>query len=187
MQKFHHGDWVRVADNHPFRHCGEAIIIASYAEQFGGDRGSSYTVHFRDRGQVSWYDEAVMTLIEPGRPDKLQAWRDELAATRRKQSDLDWIFANGPDVLAEASGASIGALAESLGVRNLWGTNGEGMTYYTNAIAVLSLAGVYLLAGDKAGWLAKCAELVALNEWTRACPSGAATNGGAMKGKKKKC
>jgi hypothetical protein len=170
MQKFQKGDWVRVAKDlgphmsHFTADC-EAIVIGSYADQYGGKserNKTQYTLHLKGRGQCSWYEQQQLTLIESGRLDKLQAWEDEAEAECKQKSDLDWIFANGPAVAEKPHGASIQALAECFGLTNLWGRNGEGITYYNNAMGTLGLAAPYLKAGDKAGWLARC-ELLRAN------------------------
>jgi hypothetical protein len=167
MQKFQKGDWVRVAKDlgpsmsHFAADC-EAIVVGSYKDQYGGNNIDSFTLHLKGSGQCSWYYASQLTLIESGRLDKLQAWEDEAEAERKEKSDLDWIFANGQAVAEKPHGASIQALAECFGLTNLWGRNGEGITYYSNAMGTLELAAPYLKAGDKAGWLARC-ELLQAN------------------------
>lgn len=167
MQKFQRGDWVRVVKDlgpsmsHFTADC-EAIVIGSYADQYGGSDHNSYTLHLKGRGQCSWYYGEQLTLIEAGRLDKLQAWEDEAKAEHEQKSDLDWIFANGSEVLERGTGSSIAALAACFGLTNLWGRNGEGITYYANAMGTLQMAAPYLKAGDKAGWLAHC-ELLKAN------------------------
>ena len=53
MQKFHKGDWVRVAKDlgpsmrHFTANC-EAIVIGSYADQYGGDCREDYTLHLKE-------------------------------------------------------------------------------------------------------------------------------------------
>lgn len=167
MQKFQKGDWVRIAKDlgpcmsHFTADC-EAIVIGSYKDQYGGDNTDSFTLHLKGGGQCSWYYASQLTLIESGRLDKLKAWEDEAEAERKQKGDLDWIFANGPAVAEKPHGASIQALAECFGLTNLWGRNGEGITYYSNAMGTLELAAPYLKAGDKAGWMARC-ELLRAN------------------------
>lgn len=51
---------------------------------------------------------------------------------------------------------SIEALAACFGLTDLWGSNGEGVTYRANATATLKLALPFLLRKDKEGWLAAC-------------------------------
>ena len=100
MQKFHKGDWVQVAKNlgshmsHFTADC-EAIVIGSYADQYGGENSKSYTLHLKGCGETSWYKEQQLTLMEGGRLDKLKHWEDEKEAECKQKGDLDWIFANG--------------------------------------------------------------------------------------------
>jgi hypothetical protein len=68
-------------------------------------------------------------------------------------SNLDWIFNNGKEVLRRPSGASIEALARSIGINNLWGSHGEGFIYIMNSLAVIDLARKFLENNDKSGWL----------------------------------
>ena len=159
MQKFHEGDWVQVAKDlglsmrHFTGDC-EAIVLGSYADQYGGSNHSIYSLHIKGPGRVSWYHEPQLTLIEIGRLDKLAEWEAKQEAERKQASNMDWIFANGADVLKSAHGATVQTLAECFGLTNLWGSHGEGMTYYSNAMGTLKLAAPFLLAGDKEGWMA---------------------------------
>ena len=183
MQKFHKGDWVRVAKDlgpcmsHFTADC-EAVVIGSYADEFGGGNDEDdedgdcreqhrYTLYLKDAGETSWYEEDQLTLIETGRRDKLKEWKAAARADEKQKSGLDWIFANGPEVLEHWYGASIQALANGFGLTDLWGRNGEGITYYGNAMLTLSRAAPYLKTGDKAGWLAHCAVLKANFEANR--------------------
>lgn len=166
MQKFNKGDWVRVAKDlgpsmsHFTSDC-EAIVIGSYADQYGGSDQNSYTLHLKGRGECSWYCGNQLTLIESRRMDKLKDWQDEEEAERKQKSDLDWIFSNGTAVAENPNGASIEALAACFGLTNMCGRSGEGITYYTNAKFTLELAIPYLKAGDRAGWLTLCESLKA--------------------------
>lgn len=157
-QQFHKGDHVKVADDlgdfmRHFQSGCEAIVIGSYADQYGGSDRNSYTLHIKGSGPTSWYYGSQLTLIEANRPDLLKQWEDEAEALRKQRSDHDWIFENGPEVLAKGYGASVAALARDVGVTNLWGSHGEGMAYYENSLRVLSIASPYLEKKDKAGWL----------------------------------
>ena len=165
MQKFQKGDWVRVAKDlgpsmkHFTADC-EAIVIGSYADQYGGNNHESYTLMLKGCGEVSWYYGGQLTLIESGRLDKLGQWKEEDEAECRQKSDIDWIFSNGEEVLKNPHGASIQALANYFGLTDLWGSHGEGFVYYGNAIGTMELAKPYLKTGDKAGWIARCAALM---------------------------
>lgn len=164
VERFHRGDWVRVAKDlgpsmrHFTADC-DAIVIGSYADQYGGKDHDSYTLHLEGRGQSSWYYGSQLTMIERNRPDKLQEWEDAAKAVATQKGSLDWIFSNGTHVLTYPHGASIEALARCFGLNNLWGSCGEGFVYYENATGTLRLATPFLQAGDKAGWLAFCEEI----------------------------
>ena len=160
-QKYKNGDLVRIADDlgptmRHFRSSADAIILYSYNDKFGCGDTDNYALHIKDSGFHAWYKEHQLTLIEKNRLDLLDEWEREEKEYEEKVSDLDWIFENGSDVLKGAHGSSIQALAECLGVGNLWGSHGEGIDYYFNSIKVLSIAEPFLREGDKAGWLKFC-------------------------------
>ncbi|MDE2105409.1 MAG: hypothetical protein KGL39_49740, partial [Patescibacteria group bacterium] len=71
-QKFHKGDHVRIAKDlgqsmSHFQADCEAIVIGSYNDQYGGGNTRDYTLHLKGGGQVSWYYENQLTMIESGR------------------------------------------------------------------------------------------------------------------------
>jgi len=174
-QKFHKGDWVRVADDlgpsmSHFPSSIDAVVIGSYADQYGGgDSGRDhYSLHLKGRGHSSWYYDNHLTLIERNRPDVLAEWEAAEEVERKRVSDLTWIFAQPfkdiEDVLTKAlPGPSVVALAACLGftVDDLWGSRGEGLTYYERSLRVLAMAAPFLVAHDEAGWLGACAEFKA--------------------------
>ena len=157
-QKFNKGSLVRVAKNlgssmSHFQSDCDAIIIGSYADQFGGEDVKSYTIYIKGSGETSWYNEHQLELIEENRSDLLENWKKEKKKENDLHSNLDWIFENGQQVLKSADGATVSSLAKCLGVDNLWGSNGEGFVYYQNAMNILSIAKPYLEKNDKNGWL----------------------------------
>ena len=166
MQKYTKGDHVKVAKdlgeimNH-FQNDCEAIVIGSYADQYGGSDTKSYTIHIKGSGSASWYRESQLKLIEKNRLDLLHQWEKEEQAETDLKSDLDWIFSNGNDVIENPHGASIQALASCFGLTNLWGSRGEGFVYYQNAIKTLALAESYLKNCDKDGWIKLSGEMMA--------------------------
>lgn len=138
----------------------EGIIDYSYNSEFGQGSELSYGVFIKNRGTSAWYEHDELSLIERGRADLLKEWEQALEATHGKESDLDWIFDNGKRVLKRASGSSVEALADSMGVAgSMCGSNGEGLTYYLNAIQVLLIAKPYLETGNKDGWLEMVGEI----------------------------
>jgi hypothetical protein len=162
-QKFHMGDLVMVdkAASLWLEHDQEAIVIGSYADQYGGASRNTYTLYIKGSGECSWYDEPYLTLIDHDKTDTLRKWKAEAEIVRKQTSDLDWIFANGSLVADSPIGHSVQALADCFGLTNLWGSHGEGMTYWQNAQVTITMASPYLLSGDKAGWLAHCQEIMA--------------------------
>lgn len=161
MQKYKHGDLVRVAKDlgsmmRHFKADCDAIVIGSYADKYNGSNTSSYTLHFKGSGRSSWYNEHQLTLIESGCAGLLDEWKSEEEAERKQASEIDWIFENGPVVLKSAHGASISTLARCFGLIDLWGPHGEGFVYYQNAHMTLGLARKYLENKDKEGWLELC-------------------------------
>lgn len=161
IQKFHHGDLVQIASDlgdfmRHFPSGCRAIVIGSYRDQYGGGPQNSkdYSLLLEGRGECSWYYEHQLTLIERDQSALLDRWRVERDAKNAQMADMDWIFANGAYVLSVSPGASVGALGKHLGIDNMWGAHGEGMSLYANSLAVLSVAAPFLETGDKAGFLA---------------------------------
>lgn len=168
MQKFKKYDLVRVAKNlgllmDHFEADVDAIVIGSYADQYGGNNTRDYTLYIHDYGRVSWYCEHQLTLIKHDQKALLDQWENEKESETKQKSDIDWIFEHGDEVLKNPHGASIQTLASCLGIDNLWGSRGEGMTYYSNAMGTLKMAKPFLETNDKAGWLNKANEMKRIN------------------------
>lgn len=164
MQKFTKGDLVRVAedlgeDMSHFENDCNAIVIGSYAEQYGGNDYTSYTIYIENHGKTSWYDENQLVLIEKNRLDLLQKWEQTKKEEKELKSNLDWIFDNGKEVLKNSSPYPIEALAKCIGNYTLWGSQGEGFIYARNLIAVLTFAKPFLLTKDKKGYLEACKKI----------------------------
>lgn len=163
-QKFHRGDYV-TATIHEYDGTDrqiEAIVVGSYADLYGGKSRDSYKLFPKPGSQahVAWYTERQLTLIHTDQYLRLAVWEAAADATRKTQSDLDWIFAHGDDVLEHRLGPSLATLAACLGMTNLWGKNGEGCVYYQNVVTLLSLARPFLETGDRAGWETYCRSAV---------------------------
>jgi len=159
MQKFNKGDKVKVADDlgphmSHFQGGMEAIVIGSYKDKYGGSDIHSYTIHIQGRGEISWYHEHQMELIEKSCYEELNEWEDYLKNKGDIESNIDWIFKNGLDVASNPSGYSLQSLFNCLRKGSLWGSRGEGVDYYANARAILYLAKPFLERCDKKGWLA---------------------------------
>ena len=162
-QKFQKGDLVHVSKDlgrsmAHFTADVDAIVIGSYKDQYGGSNSKSYTLHLKCQGQTSWYEESQLELIEANRLDLLDQWERERAADIKEKSNLDWIFKHGPDVASARYGASIAALGKHLGITDMWGARGEGITWHANAVQIMIFAKPFLETKDKAGFLDACSQ-----------------------------
>ena len=79
-QKFFEGDLVRIAKDlgpsmQHFPHDQEAVVIGSYADQYGGrdaNNSQEFTLYLlKDGNQVSWYCENQLELIRTNAYDRL--------------------------------------------------------------------------------------------------------------------
>lgn len=167
MQKFHKGDWVRVAKDlgssmSHFESDCEAIVIGSYADQYpqyDNEDVDQFTIFIKGRGEVSWYHVTQLILIESGRIDLLEQWEADKVTEVKEKSDPDWIFSHGKDVIDNPHGSSVAALAACFGLTNMWGSRGEGYVWMQNAMETMRIASPYLISGDKVGWLENCQRL----------------------------
>lgn len=153
-QKFKRGDLVRIAKDlgssmAHFESDQDAIVMH-------GGSNKQYGLMFENGRTAAWYYEHQLTFIEHVGEERIKEIKELKEKRQEIESDLDWIFANGEQVLKGASGSSIHALGACFGLTDLWGANGEGFTYYTRSMQVLTLAHTFLVSGDKEGWLAFC-------------------------------
>ena len=164
-KKFNVGDLVHINKVLPktMSHftCDEDAIVTEYSHnscQKGSDWEHSYSLFIKGHGETSWYHDSNLVLIEHDQSELLKIWKKEKKEKEKIKSNLDWIFSNGKDVLKNAHGFTVSALAECFGCTNLWGSRGEGYVYYQNAMTTLAMAEPFLKSGDKAGWLSFCKE-----------------------------
>lgn len=156
-QKFKKGDLVQVADDlgpmmsHFTSGC-RAIVI----ERSGGD----YGLFLEGHGECWWYHTEQLTLIKKNSMALLKKWEKAEQDEDELKGSLDWIFEHGKQVIEYTHGASVATLAKNLGCHNLWGNNGEGMTYYANSMAVMQMAKPFLETGDKDSWLSFAKEFI---------------------------
>lgn len=163
IQMFTNGDLVHIAKDlgssmSHFTSDADAIVMYSYNDRYGGGDTKSYSLYIKGHGEVSWYYEHQLTLIAKDQLHLLTQWKAEADTLAKQVSDLDWIFKNGDAVIKQTHGSTIAALAAQMGITDLWGSRGEGVTYYENARGVLAFAYPYLTTGDKEGWLTAVAE-----------------------------
>ena len=158
-QKYQKGDLVQVNKKLPstmshFTANVQAIVVGSYNDKFGGGNTSDYTLYIEGQGETAWYHDTNFTLIEKDRLDLLAVWKKTAEELRVKQVNLDWIFDNGPELVRDGiPGPSFSTLGLNLGITNLWGTNGEGITYFNNCNAIRAVVKPFMLTKDKEGWL----------------------------------
>lgn len=163
-QKFQRGDLVRIEKitepwmEHFPSDC-RAIVLYSYAQEYGGEDVKNYCLFLEGKGSCAWYEERQLTLIEANQEALLIIWKDELECRHKQQSNLDWIFENGSAVVKNPSGSSIQALADCLNFGSLWGQRGEGIDYYNNCHVILGNAAKFLESKDKEGWTKFCEEI----------------------------
>lgn len=166
-QQFSKGDLVQLASEFPswmshFSGIGcRAVVQYSYKERYGGSvpNGHNYSLWIEGKGSGAWYDEPLLTLIEHGRQDLLDTWEQNRKDDKERRSDLDWIFSQWKgapieDCMKGFDGVVAQALYTTLGGGSLWGSRGEGITYFTNQMKMFEIAAPFLIAGDREGFLA---------------------------------
>lgn len=159
MKELQYGDHVKIPDNYStgtiYMDGVSKPMISDYAGKEGivieGNR--SCGIFIKNHGRVWWFDADRLELISHNKEDLLKEWQEYLDNKAKIESDIDWIFENGKQVLKSCSGATLSTLGKCFGVTNLWGANGEGFVYYGYARHILLIAKPYLLTGDKDGFL----------------------------------
>lgn len=149
MSKFNVGDLVEVKSEDK---C--AAIILEFNKCNGG-----YSLFRRYSGVAAWFHSSELAFVEKGREDLLHEWKAEIENTRKIQSDIDWVFANGNEVIGKMYEPSIQRLADMLKIGDLWGKRGEGFVFISNSYKVLLLARKFLEVGDKEGFVSYCESL----------------------------
>lgn len=157
-QKFKKYSLVKIADDlgphmQHFTSGVEAVVMYTYASKYGGSDNESYGLYLKSSGEAAWYYESQLTLIEEDGKKYLDLWQEEENTRKERETDLDWIFENGPEILDKLSGYSAQALADSLSLGSLWGSRGEGIDYYANYQIISAVAKPYLEEQDMEGWL----------------------------------
>ena len=159
MQKFNKGDLVHIAADlgemmSHFPKDKQAIVMYSYHEKYGcgkAPENNQYSLHIEGMGESSWYYDKNLTLIATNQMHLLQQWEGEKEAKDKLHYSHEWIFSE-VDV-EEVPGPSLQRLADDLNLGSLWGTNGEGITYYINSVRMLKIALPFLVSRDLEGWL----------------------------------
>lgn len=158
-RKFFPNDHVRILNDRISCSAGtEAVLIGSYADLYWGNNHDCHSAQIKGGGTMAWLYDSELELIERDRPDLKEQWARETADDCERQSKLDWIFENGPDVAArKCRGAAIAALGKCMGIDNMW-PSGEGIEWAMNEQYILACAAPWLMAKDKNGWLKTCEE-----------------------------
>ena len=120
-----------------------AIISGTYASQYGGNDHNSLSLTFENGGSSSWWYPSKLKLVERDKMSLLSKWKQERSEREKTESDLDYIFQNIDLVLENKSGSSLQAVYSYVGGGSLWGTRGEGITYYENSYSVLMLLEIF--------------------------------------------
>jgi hypothetical protein len=160
-QKFQRFDHIKIAEDlgsamSHFKSGVEAIVLYSYKEKYGGrHHAHQYCLYFKGGGQSAWYNENQLTLIASGQEALYNDWNTQAEERKKRHSDLEWIF-SPKHMTADfsLSGDSAQAIADLMDAGSLWGSRGEGWTWYDNYQAVARFALPYIVAGDKDGFMA---------------------------------
>lgn len=129
-QKFKRGDLVRIADDlgpmmDHFKKGCDAIVIASYNDQYGGGNTEDYTVFIEKSGEVSWYHESQLTFIRHDL-DLLQKWKKDSKSRLKQHSSMRWILDNIDTIIIhKAPVASILKLFDVFQIQTTFHSNGE--------------------------------------------------------------
>jgi hypothetical protein len=122
-----------------------------------------YSLYIEGEGEAAWYGHDQLTLVKADQEDLLDQWRRGDRKEANKKAKLNWIFANGQDILKSANVSSIVTLGRCMikgfSEDDLWGSNGEGMNFHQNSLTLLNEAKPFLESGDKKGWLEHCKHL----------------------------
>ena len=158
-QKYHRGDVVFVgtmSDEEGMGHFPgdqEAIVMGSYADQYGGGPSCEdhYTLLFTGSGgESSWYYDHHLTFIRHGGESEIEAVHAKRAGQDAHDANLDWIVSNWNSIRERPPMASLFALAALSGYSpdDLWGKHGEGIDLWSNTTQIHRAFDPVLLGGD---------------------------------------
>lgn len=128
-QKFKRGNLVHIAKDlgsmmSHFDNDKDAIIVGSYADQFGGSNTKSYTVMFTDTGgESSWYEEHQLTLIDEGGEHLFKEAKKNRERISKQNTDINYIVSKLDE--GSLSSESILLLFDMLGHNTSFHRNGE--------------------------------------------------------------
>jgi len=128
-QKFKRGNLVHIAKDlgsmmSHFESDKDAIIVGSYADQYGGSKTDSYTVMFPDTGgESSWYMEPQLTLIDEGGEHLFEEAKKNRERISKQNTDINYIVSKLDE--GSLSSESILFLFDMLGHDTSFNRNGE--------------------------------------------------------------
>ena len=148
-QKFHRGNVVHIAKNlgssmSHFESDRDVVIIGSYCDQYHhhsvppvdgrcvGSNGHSYTVLFFTGGECSWYSEHQLTLISNGGEHEIDEIKMIDVVRKAQETDMAWIVSKWPDIRENVPGHTAAYLMDRVGIKEPWGSQGEGLAYFYN-------------------------------------------------------
>lgn len=131
----------------------EAIVMGSYADQYGGGDTNSFTLYIKGQGETSWYYENQLSLIKSDAEDIYLQWKSDHEKRHEELSSLDYIFSHPSEFEKGINGASAVALGKVLGINDFYGGTGEGFVFYENAMNIYHFAKPYIMASDKDGFI----------------------------------
>lgn len=94
----------------------EAVIIGSYADQYGGDDHKQYTIMFLENGsEVSWFNENDLELLEEGGENLIEQGQAIKDAIKKENTDLPTIVKNWTTKKSQQSSDTILYLFNKIG------------------------------------------------------------------------
>ena len=107
-----------------FRKDKDAIIVGSYADEFGGSDTKSYIVMFLDTGcESGWYEEHQLTLIDEGGEHLFEEAEKNRKRILEQDNDINYIVSKLDE--GSLSSESILLLFDMLGHDTSFHKNGE--------------------------------------------------------------
>lgn len=128
-QKFKRGNLVHIAKDlgsmmSHFDNDKNAIIVGSYADEYGGENTKDYTVMFLETGgSCSWYKEHQLTLIDEGGEHLFEEAKKNRKRISEQNTDINYIVSKLDK--GDLSSESILLLFDMLGHKTSFHMNGE--------------------------------------------------------------
>lgn len=138
-QKFKRGNKVKVLFGHPIwsnkegtsdmcpEEVGqEALIVGSYADQYGGSNRKDYTIMFCETGsETSWKSESQLELIDEGGEHLFAEAKAKREMISKNNTDLNQIVKTWTEKEGKLSSETILFLFDKIGYKSSFLRNGE--------------------------------------------------------------